>query len=67
MFELEDKTRIAVRGSGPNPRSNITFSRSAGLTNRSSLSNYHKSKWKRRSISSRPWSWLQQDAHARLA
>src|SRR5206468_6899772 len=30
IFELEDRTRIAVRGSGPSRRSNIIFLRSGG-------------------------------------
>jgi len=68
IFELEDRTRIAVRGSGTEPRIKYyLFAQERPSTRKFEIAELEKIKAKVSGRLERLWDWLQEDAQGRLA
>ncbi len=67
LFELEDRTRIAIRGSGTEPKIKYyLFAQKRPTSGRLSKEELAQSKTVVAKHLERLWSWLQEDAAARL-
>ena len=67
MFELEDKTRIAVRGSGTEPKIKYYLFAQRGPNESKFAEQLSQIKMETQEHLESLWSRLQEDAHARLA
>jgi phosphoglucomutase len=68
MFELEDKTRVAVRGSGTEPKIKYyLFAQRAPNESKFTAEQLSQIKMETQKHLEALWACLQEDAHARLA